>query len=297
MTRSGLGKGLSSLIPKRPVTKDPVVDDVAKTTSEAVLPPIDNGAVRQVSVKDIEANPWQPRHKIDHVSLDDLINSIRQHGILQPLIVSPYKDRYQLIAGERRLEASKIIGFKQVPVIVRRPSDQQKLELSLVENIQRKNLNPIEKARGYKRLMDDFNLTQEEVSKKVGKSRVAVAQSLRLLALPEKIQDSLAEEKITEGHGKVLLSVTQPKHQLKLWQQMVSQQLTVRDSEAYREKSIPKTARRPIEAEVVSLEERLQEWLATRVRIQQRGRKGTIVIEYFSKEERNAIINKITKNQ
>lgn len=299
------GKGLGSLIPRRGPgagdqglgTKDQGLGTRDRQSPAPALPPIDRSAdqIVNVPVGRIDANPFQPRRGVDHVSLDDLIRSIRQHGIIQPLIMSRAGERYQLIAGERRFQAARILGLKTVPVIIRQPSEQQKLELALVENIQRQDLNPIDRARGYQRLMDDFNLTQDEVARRVGKARVSVAQSLRLLSLPQDIQQSLIKEEISEGHAKVLLSLPEGKPQHRLWRQIVEQRLTVRKSEGLRR---PPRAQRhqPADPQTIQDEEALQGALGTRVRITQRGRRGSIVIEFFSTEERHGIIKKILKS-
>lgn len=298
MTARVAGKGLASLIPQRGSAavrpaQVPTATTAPIPTQSAAVP---EGVIHQVPVSTIDTNPYQPRQVIDHVSLDDLIRSIRQHGILQPLIVSENDGRYQLIAGERRFQSAKIIGLKTVPAIIRNPGNQEKLELALVENIQRKDLDPMEKAKGYRRLMDEFNLTQEDVARRVGKGRVSVAQSLRLLSLPAEIQQSIAAGEISEGHGKVLLALPDAKAQLRAWQQIKTQGLTVRQSESVgRVRATSRTQRGRNDAVTIDAEDQLQQYLGTRVRIKQRGRKGTIVIEFFSPEERHGIIKKIIK--
>lgn len=289
------GKGISSLIPQRG-SQSAVRPVGAVQPMPTTTPRHEGETIRQIPINQIDANPYQPRLVIDHVSLDDLIRSIRQHGILQPLIVSEHGSRFQLIAGERRFQSARILGLPTVPVIVRNSDNQQKLELALVENIQRKDLDPIEKAKGYKRLMDDFNLTQDEVARRVGKGRVSVAQSLRLLSLPPAIQQSLIAGEISEGHGKVLLTLLDAKAQLKAWEQIKSQGLSVRESEHLsRSSGSARSKSRGSDPVMIEAENELQQYLGTRVRVKQHGRKGSIVIEFFSPEEGHAIIKKITK--
>ena len=199
MAKRSLGRGLSSLIPPKGVSISATQEAGSKDSGERIS---------EVSVDQIKANPHQPRQQFDRESLEDLINSIKVHGILQPLVVVKVQGGYELIAGERRLRAAKTLELSRVPVVVRTASEQEKLELALVENVQRQNLNPIEKASGYQLLVDEFSLTQEEVSKKVGQSRAAVANTLRLLSLPATIQNAISEGELTEGHAKVLLSVS-----------------------------------------------------------------------------------------
>ncbi len=220
----------------------------------------------------------------------------RTRNHLDAAEMTEQQGRYQLIAGERRFQSARILGLKTVPAIIRNPSDQQKLELALVENIQRKDLDPMEKAKGYKRLMDDFNLTQDEVARRVGKGRVSVAQSLRLLSLPQEIQQSLVAGEISEGHGKAILALGDRRAQLKAWQQIRDQGLSVRETEQVnRVVGRPAQRRGSSDPATIEAEDELQQYLGTRVRVKQHGRKGSIVIEFFSPEERHGIIKKIIK--
>ncbi|KKR28254.1 MAG: parB-like protein partition protein [candidate division CPR2 bacterium GW2011_GWD1_39_7] len=203
----GLGRGLESLIP--------TTGQIEKTIG---LKPSD---INEVPIEKVVANPNQPRYTFDEDALSELAESIKTHGIIQPLIATKNGDKYELIAGERRLRAAKIANFKTVPIIVRTYDEQQKLEIAIIENIQRHNLNPLEEAMAFQRLQDDFNLTQEEVSKKMGKSRSAVANTLRLLNLPVEIKRGLVDGKITEGHARAILSVDDPQKRMDLYNQIL----------------------------------------------------------------------------
>lgn len=278
----GLGRGLGSLIPSRKGEASPIVEL------------LDNERILKIKTEIIEANPLQPRGRIDHAALEDLINSIKEHGILQPLIVSRTGAGYTLIAGERRLKAAKILGLKTVPAIVRDTSRQEKLEIALVENLQRKNLNPLEEAMAYQKLVDEFNLNQEQVAKRVGKSREAVANTLRLLALPREIQKAILEEKISEGHAKAILSLPEEKEQLKLFQTILKSNLSVRKTESISRK-LKKPNFRPFDPALLEKEDFLREHLGTRVKIDKKGNRGKITIEFYSEAELNLIVKKIIK--
>ena len=286
MTKSTLGRGLNSLIPlSKPAGES---GGSVHATGERV---------KKVSVNDIKPNPRQPRTDFDRESLEELIESIKVHGIIQPLIVQQNKNGYQLIAGERRLRASKVVGLPSVPVIIRSATDQENLELALVENVQRKNLNPIEKAFGFQLLVDDFNLTQETVAKKVGQSRAAVANTLRLLSLPKKMQEALSAGKITEGHAKALMSVESDDDRERLFKDIVQNKLNVRIAEARAKKvSVRKHTRKRTHTDPnMQLKvDTLQEALGTRVAIDRKGEQGAITIHFYSNEELQDIIRKIT---
>lgn len=277
MNTSTLGRGLNSLIPPAPGAGG---DD-----GERVL---------QLDVDSISPNTQQPRQQFDHEALEDLINSIKQHGIIQPLVVVKHGDGYQLIAGERRLRAAKTLGKKKVPAVVRSASEQEKLELALVENVQRQNLNPIDKAVGYQRLMDEFSMTQEAVAKKVGQSRAAVANAVRMLTLSEEMQKALAEEKITEGHAKILLGVKDENKRQRLFDDIVKNNMTVRTAASQAKGTTVAThTRTPADPNMTAQQERLQEALGTKVRIDKKGNRGSIKIEFYSLEELKEIIKKI----
>ncbi len=288
MTKSTLGRGLSSLIPPSREAGESAGSSTVHATGERV---------KKVSTNDIKPNPRQPRTDFDRGSLEELIESIKVHGIIQPLIVQQNKEGYQLIAGERRLRAAKVAGMSSVPVVIRSSSDQENLEIALVENVQRQNLNPIERAFGYQMLVDEFNLTQEAVAKKVGQSRAAVANTLRLLSLPKKMQDALSAGKITEGHAKALMSVESESERERLFKDIVQNKLNVRIAEARAKKvSVRKHTRKTSQKDpnMQVKVDALQEALGTRVDIDRKGEQGAITIHFYSNEELQDIIRKIT---
>lgn len=282
---TGLGKGLSSLIP-------PKIDrNIFSKNSQVVG---DEEMVVQIPVEKIGVNPMQPRSDFDHDSMEDLTNSIKEHGILQPLILATTDKGYQVIAGERRLRAAKMLGFDKVPSIIRDIKEQQKLELALVENIQRKDLNPIEESVAYHRLIDEFSLTQEEVAKKVGKSRSVVANTIRLLTLPTEIQKALINGKINYSVARVIVGLP-IEERMKFFQKVISQDLTVRAVENQAKKiSIKQHFRKSKDPNLTALEDKLQASLGTKVIVKKSGDSGQIIIEFYSSEELENLINKIT---
>lgn len=282
MIKGGLGRGLSSLIPG--------AEDNQR---------INNGeAIQQISVDLISSNRWQPREVFDHSQLEDLVASIKAHGILQPLILTTSgQNKYELIAGERRWRAAKIAGLATVPAIVRNAHDQQRLELAIIENIQRQDLNAIEEAKSFERLMNEFSLTQEEVAARVGKKRSSVANALRLLELPAVILQALADNKITVGHAKILLSIPSEKERLSLFNKILAEGITVRQAETVSKKSSAKKGGHyiPTDPVIKSLEEIMQQSLGTKVHVHQHSNSGgTIVIDYFSGEELQRLVGKIS---
>lgn len=283
MVKGGLGRGLSSLIPGAD-------NDAPQINS--------NDSVQQISVEQISSNQWQPREYFDHAQLEDLVASIKAHGILQPLILTHTGvGKYELIAGERRWRAATIAGLKTVPAIVRSASDQQKLELAIIENIQRQDLNPLEEARSFQRLMDEFSLTQEEAAARVGKKRSSVANTLRLLELPDPVLRALGDNKISAGHAKAILSLTGEKAQLALLEKILSGGMSVRETESATKKTVVKSHVRTGHGDPVikSLEDILQQSLGTKVHVHQHSDSGgTIVIDYFSGEELQRLVGKIS---
>ncbi|MFA5021724.1 MAG: ParB/RepB/Spo0J family partition protein [Patescibacteria group bacterium] len=280
----GLGKGLSSLIPSK-------IDKQILPKDSNVL--AQDEMIVRVPIEKIKANPLQPRTDFDHESLEDLTNSIKEHGIIQPLILTLEGNGYEVIAGERRLRAAQILDLKFVPAVIREMKEQQKLEMALVENIQRKDLNPIEEAFAYQRLVDEFNLTQEEVSKRVGKSRPVIANALRLLSLPTEIQKALINEKINYSTARVIVGLP-PQERLKFFEKVLKQDLTVRAAEGQAKKIVVRQhVRKAKDANLLALEDRLQAALGTKVNVKKSGETGQIIIEFYSNEELNNIINKI----
>ena len=268
--RSGLGRGLEALIP---VTQEPT------------------GGVTQVPVSSITPNPMQPRTALDPEALAELAASVREHGLIQPLIVTLQgPERYQLIAGERRWQAARMAGLAMVPVIVKEASPQQVLELALVENIQRADLNPLEEASAFRQLVEEFGLTQEQVAERVGKSRVAVTNILRLLRLPAEAKQALADSTIREGHARALLALPTPEAQIAALRTVVNKALSVRQTEELVRRLLaepaPKKPKEPANPETQALEEEFRETLGTKVTLQ-RNRKGQgrLVIHFYSEEE------------
>jgi ParB family chromosome partitioning protein len=296
-TKHGLGRGLNALIPPG--------------TATALAQ-----GVREVLVAAIAPNPRQPRHKMDSEALRGLADSIKEHGLIQPLIVTPAPEstelapRYQLIAGERRWSAAKLAGLERVPVIVRGATPQEMLELALVENIQRADLNPLEEAAAYRSLMDDFGLTQEQVAARVGKNRATVANALRLLKLSSDIQAALADESISEGHARAILTVTDEQKQTALLRAVIGSGLSVRQTEeaarranesprpkmpAASAKGTASAAReeREMPAATRALEDDFRKALGTKVQMSRSRKGGKIVVYFYSEEELEAIYEKV----
>lgn len=290
----GLGKGLGSLIPKESKVKfvHPMQDiEETKVTYSGDV----KEQIIEISVGSIQSNPWQPRTNFDKQKLEELVDSIRENGIIQPLIVTKIKSGYQLIAGERRLKSARILGMFRVPVIVREVENIKKLELSLIENIQRSNLNLLEEAEGYQKLIDEFNLTQEQVAKRVGKNRSTIANILRLRNLPDSIKKYLTDERISFGHAKLLLSLDSEKKQKALLKKILIEELNVSDTGEEVKKVLVKAHKRTIQKDpnILAKEEELRNYLNTKVKINNKKDRGNISIDYYSKEELNEILGKI----
>ena len=281
------------------------IDTVADSGEVKFTPPPENLPVlnlAEIAIDLIKPNPWQPRRVFNEEALQELAASIREHGILQPMVVVPLPDgMYQLIVGERRLRASKLAGLTKVPVVIRDfMEEQKKLELALIENIQRHNLDPIEEAMAYQQMIDLYHMTQEEVAKKVGKGRTTVTNMLRLLHLPLKIQNALAEGTITEGHARSILAMPGMEKQLALLDLIIAEDMTVRAVEdkvrelLERPKAVRAT-RGSSDPDVAALESELRGKLGTKVRVQKSGESGKITIEFFSSEELNNFLDKVHK--
>lgn len=277
MKNKGLGKGLEALI--------------------SGLEQEENETIQEVSLQELRPNPYQPRKQFDEQAMQELAESVKQHGIVQPLIVRESIHGYEIIAGERRFRAAKLANLRTVPVIVRKCSDDQMMEIALIENLQREDLNPIEIAKAYRKLMDHFSLTQEELARRVGKSRPYVANFLRLLQLPVEIQADVSRGTLSMGHARALLAVTKQDLQMKLAKKVVNEQLSVRDLEALirnmqeGEKKKEKKKPKPVAPIIKQYEEWLQQLFETPVKIKQGRRKGKIEIEYYSEEELERIID------
>ncbi len=289
---TGLGRGLGSLIPQKikKIATDSAGEAVLDIISEA-----DKGKVIYLALDKIKVNPHQPRSKFAEQSLGELAESIKQHGIIQPLIVSKFNGEYELIAGERRLRAAKNIGLDKAPVIIRDASSQQKLEMALIENLQRENLNPLETALAFRKLIDEFNLTQEETARRVGKSRSAVANSLRLLNLPDEIQSALAEGRISEGHAKILAGLEGEVKQTSLFKRIIHGDLSVEDTVAEtRRMGGTKQARVKINYADKDKEFAFREFFGAKAEIKRKGKGGQVVIDFYSDEELEEMAGKLT---
>jgi len=280
--KSGLGKGLDALIPG--------------ASSELI-----EGGTLQVPISEIRSNPRQPRVSMKDENLVELASSIREHGILQPLIVTqdPQTLQYMLIAGERRLRAARMAGLNTVPVILRNASEQQRLELALIENLQRSDLSPLETAEAYRQLADEFGLSHEEISERVNKSRVAVTNTLRLLKLPEEVREALTNEQISEGHARALLALATPQAQKAVLQIIFTRNLSVRQTEElvrmYTGERPQRAPKAEIPAEIRELESRLRDHFGTRVTLKHGKKGGALIIHYYSDEELNTLISQILK--
>jgi len=287
--KRGLGRGLDALIPTAATGGGP-----PPTAPGPSAPP----GVMELDIDLIAPNPEQPRTHFEPTELQELAESIRQHGILQPLVVSRDPNGgYRLVAGERRLQAARLAGLRTVPVVLREVADEQLLELALIENLQRSDLNPIETAAAYRRLIDEYGYTQEQVAQRVGKSRSAVANALRLLQLEPEIRRSVAAGEISEGHARALLAIEDSARRIAAWQEVVRRGLSVRETEALaRRTTAPREAgpARPTSTRTSSptndLEVQLRRALGTRVTVQPRGEGARIVIDCFSAEELHHVV-------
>jgi len=284
--KGGLGKGLDALIPG----------------SSGSSQPEREAGTMEIALDQIVPNPRQPRVQMDETELQGLADSIREHGVLQPLIVSydGQLDRYILIAGERRWRASRLAGLENVPVILRQASEQQRLELALIENVQRADLTPLETAEAYHHLIDEFGLTHEEVAVRVGKSREAVTNTHRLVRLPDEVKLGLAQGLITEGHARALLSLeASPQILLDVYKTVINNKLSVRQTEALVKElngpRIRRANRKEVPADVQEMEDQLRRYLGTRIKLRYGKDGGSLTIYYFSDEELNDMIAKILK--
>lgn len=282
--RMALGKGLGALIPE-PEEKE-------------------ERRFFYCGIEEIRPHRAQPRKHFDESKLLELAETIKEKGILDPLMVRRVEDGYELIAGERRWRAAQKAGLKEVPVIVREADDREVLELSLIENLQREDLNPIEEAEGFRELIEQFNVSHEELSKRVGKDRTTITNALRLLKLPTEIQNHLIQNRITAGHARAILSLESREKQKELCEIILQKDLSVRETEAlakrWSEKSNKRSAterrKEELVAQLQSLQDALRQHLGTKVRIQSKGKKGKIEIEYYSLEDLERIIEAILKS-
>lgn len=307
--KNGLGRGLDALFPEKSnigkeTEKKPAGNSLRKVqhTKKDVTVKTDSRAANKnyavmVKISKVEPNLKQPRKQFDEDALVELSESIKQYGILQPLLVSDKKDYYEIIAGERRWRAAKLAGLKEVPVIIKEFTEQELVEISLIENIQREDLNPVEEAMAYKRLIDEFHLKQDEIADRVGKSRTAVTNSMRLLKLSDQVQQMLIDEMITAGHARAILAVSDREKQENVAMKVFDEKLSVRETESLvkhileppKEKKTQESTAE--DAVYESLEEKMKSIIGTKVSIhRKKNNKGKIEIEYYSRDELERII-------
>lgn len=313
--KRGLGRGLASLIPTEP-QQDNNSETVSASSGKSARKNSSNGEVKEVvkevikevektlKITELEPNSNQPRKFFEEDPLQELSDSIKEFGIIQPIVVTPKNGYYEIIAGERRWRAARMAGLKEVPVIIRDYTEQEIVEISLIENIQRENLNPIEEAQAYQRLIQEFSLKQDEVAERVSKSRTAITNSMRLLKLCELVQQMVIEDKLSSGHARALLSIEDPELQYEIACKVFDESLSVRQTEALVKKmnSTPKQKKQPEELEYRYLytdtEERLKEILGSKVSIKAKNNEtGKIEIEYYSSEELEALVDKLKEIQ
>lgn len=276
MERRALGKGISALIPEREVTQ--------------------KSEIRYVQSGQIKPNPFQPREIFETEKIEELAQSIKEKGVIQPLLVRQKGDYYELIAGERRLRAANLLNLKEIPIIIKDVDDKDSLEMALIENVQREGLNPIEEAHAYQYLIEKFQVTQEKISEVLGKARPSVTNTLRLLKLPNEIQDEIKKGRISFGHGKALLELDDTNRQRCLAQEIIARGLTVSELvnliKCHRPRSMSRKIGQPFrEPFAIVLEEELKQILATQVKISKRKKRGSILIEFYSPEDLERIMN------
>lgn len=303
--KSGLGRGLDALFPEKTVQSKPKTvktvkeeKKVAVDTKKSSQQETTGNGERMMKISMIEPNREQPRKKFDEDALQELSESIKQYGILQPLLVSDKKDYYEIVAGERRWRAAKMAGLKEVPVVVKEFSTQEIVEISLIENIQREDLNPVEEAMAYKRLIDEFHLKQDEIADRVSKSRTAVTNSMRLLKLDPRVQQMMVDEMISAGHARAILAISDPEQQYNAAMKVFDEKLSVRETEKLVKSILTPTKKKPAvsnpteDAIYESLEEKMKAITGTRVFIhRKKNNKGKIEIEYYSRDDLDRIID------
>jgi ParB family chromosome partitioning protein len=277
LNKRGLGKGLSALIP---------MDDKEQEN------------VQDIKISEIRANKNQPRKKFDEEKIRELSDSIKEHGVLQPIIVRKKDGGYELVAGERRWRAAQKAGIEKIPAIIKDLSDADVMEIALIENLQREDLNPLEEAEAYKKLIDEFGMTQEELSKRVGKSRSQIANTVRLLNLDEEIKKLISEEKLTAGHARALLAIEDKKERLKIAKKISESNMSVRETEEtvkIKTQEKKKNKNQEINPVFIDITEKLQRALGTRVKVKGTEKRGKIEIEYYSEDELERILETIAE--
>ena len=275
MAKKGLGKGLSALIPESDEQNDK--------------------GIIELKITEVEPNENQPRRNFNQEALNSLAESIKEHGVVQPIIVRKSDEGYQIVAGERRWRAARLAGVKNIPAVIKDYSDGQILEIALIENLQREDLNPIEEANAYKALMDEHNLSQDDIAKRLGKSRPAIGNSLRLLNLHDEVKDFLVEGKITAGHARALLAIEDHKRQIDMAKRIIEEGLNVRQVEKISSKKSVKNVPKEKSAEIIELEEKLRNFFGTKVNLVHSKKRGKIEIEYYSIDDLERILNLLGK--
>ena len=297
----GLGKGLDALFGDAEVTlraktdKKEEYDQVKAEEAEAKVEDkeVSSGGIAYIDINDIKPNSTQPRKIFDEEKLQELASSIEEHGLIQPIVLRKVSKGYEIVAGERRWRAARLIGIKELPCIIRELTDEENMLLAIIENMQREDLNPIEEAEGISQMIDTYGLTQEQVSKSVGKSRPYITNSLRLLKLIPEVRELLADGSISTGHAKALVSVIDEERQLSIAKKVVREGLSVRQTEKLAKddgKPAKRATRKTKDADVRRVEEDLKEVLGTKVTLNQKGKKGRIEIEFYSKDELERLI-------
>ncbi|SHM18204.1 chromosome partitioning protein, ParB family [Caldanaerovirga acetigignens] len=282
MSKKGLGKGLGALIP--------MIDEK------------DEGSIQEVDIEEIKPNKMQPRKDFDEEKIRELASSIKEHGVLQPVILRKAKEGYELVAGERRWRAAKLAGIKKIPAVVKNLTDAEVMQIALIENLQREDLTPMEEAMAYKRLMEEYGMTQEELASKIGKSRSQIANTVRLLNLESEIQEMINQKKITAGHARAILAIEDPKERIKIAKKIIEENMSVRETEEVIKrisiksgKTMRKNNKNEINPALIHVAEQLQRALGTKVRIKGSERRGRIEIEYYSEDELERILEVIVK--
>lgn len=275
MSKKGLGKGLGALI--------------SSANDENEL-----SGVKELKINEIEPNVYQPRKKFDDQKLIQLSDSIKEHGIVQPIIVRKEENIYKIVAGERRWRAARLAGLNSVPVIIKDVSNKQVMEMALIENIQREDLNPIEEAEAYERLLNEYNMTQEELSKSIGKNRSTIANIIRLLALSKKVKESLIDGEITNGHARALLSIEDEQIQEKICKEIIKKSLNVRETENLVKRiqisNDDNKKVKSVDENIIKIEDDLKKIFGTKVKLFNKNKKGKIMIEYYSNEELDRLL-------
>lgn len=279
--KKGLGKGLGALL----------TDNNSN----------DESSVKELKINEIEPNNNQPRKKFDDEKLKTLSESIMQHGIVQPIIVRKDGNIYRIVAGERRWRAARLAGLKTVPVVIKELTNKQVMEIAIIENIQREDLNPIEEAEAFDRLLNEYNMTQEELSNSIGKSRSAIANTIRLLGLNEKVKEHLINGEITSGHARALLSINEEDLQIEVCKEVIEKNLSVRETESLvkknlKEKNKVKIRRENRNEEIIKIEEDLKNIFGTKVKLLDKNNKGKILIEYYSNDDLERILEVINES-